>query len=253
VAIEVVRRYGKDDVVLLNHDINPSVEDPDIKRFKDEVATYLVLPVTYANHPDFATKDQFDVCIDKKAFQAKVGQALCTYQLKTKPFEKWLEQNVPDKNCVIYYGFDKNETARIQRRSSILGVQGYRTDYPLAFWERTILSTNEVGIAPPLTYGIFKHANCTGCIKAGKQHWYAVFCTRKDIWEKAKAAEETIGHSIMKGQFLSELEEYFAQMERLKVKPTEHVDPRTFFAEVRKLIAEDIASDEDQKPCECVF
>ena len=34
VAIEVVRKFGKEDVVLLNHDINQSVESEDIKRLK---------------------------------------------------------------------------------------------------------------------------------------------------------------------------------------------------------------------------
>ena len=39
-AIEAVRRYGKDKVILLNHDMSPKVEHEDIKRFKREVADY---------------------------------------------------------------------------------------------------------------------------------------------------------------------------------------------------------------------
>ena len=34
VAIEVCRKFGIDDVVLLNHDISSKVEDADVKRFK---------------------------------------------------------------------------------------------------------------------------------------------------------------------------------------------------------------------------
>ena len=37
VAIEVVRKFGKENVVLLNHDINQSVENEDIKRFKKAI------------------------------------------------------------------------------------------------------------------------------------------------------------------------------------------------------------------------
>ena len=33
VAIEAVRKYGKEDVILLNHNISPEVEHKDIKRF----------------------------------------------------------------------------------------------------------------------------------------------------------------------------------------------------------------------------
>ena len=45
VAIEVVRKFGKENVVLLNHDISPKVEDADAKRFKKEISNYLGLPM----------------------------------------------------------------------------------------------------------------------------------------------------------------------------------------------------------------
>ena len=64
VAIEVVRKFGKENTILLNHDINANVENQDIKRFKKEVAGYLGMEITYANHPEWETKDQFDVVVD---------------------------------------------------------------------------------------------------------------------------------------------------------------------------------------------
>ena len=252
VAIECVRKFGKDSVVLLNHDIHPSVESEDIKRFKNEVASSLGLNITYANNPMWNKWDQFDVVIDAKAFKVKKGTALCTHRLKTQPFERWLDNNACKGQDIIYYGFDINEGIRIQRRSSILAEMGYKSDYPLAFWERTILSTNEIGITPPNTYNMFKHANCTGCLKAGKQHWYIVYLTRKDIWEKAKNTEDIIGYSIIKEGYLEEFEDDFKKMDELGITTSEHEDGRTFFARVRKLF-KNIESDEDVKPCECVF
>jgi hypothetical protein len=252
-AIEVVRKYGAEDTILLNHDINPSVENADVKRFKVEVAEYLNIPITYANHPDWESKDQFDIVIDAKAFKVGTGTALCTNRLKTSPFEKWLRDNYPDKNCVIYYGFDASEKVRIQRRVGVLSQMGYRSDYPLALWEnRTIHQTIEVGINPPNTYSQFKHANCVGCLKAGKQHWYIVYCTRPDIWEKAKRAEDAIGYSIIKGVYLEELEKDFSKMQSIGIETTEHEMGVTFFARVRKVFKE-IESDGDSIPCECVF
>jgi hypothetical protein len=257
VAIEVVRKYGKEDVILLNHDIHPNVEDADIKRFKLAVANYLAIPVTHANHPEWSNKDQFDIATGKKSFifAGKTRTVVCTHYLKTLPFDKYLKQNFPNKDCIIYYGFDAKETVRIQRRSSILGNLGYKTDYPLALWPRTIQSTKEIGIEPPMTYGKFKHANCTGCLKAGRQHWYVVYCERPDIWEKAKATEDVIGYSIIKGIFLDELESKFALMKKMGVQPTEHKNPMTFWAEVGKLLKEntDDESQEDSKPCECIL
>lgn len=50
-AVEVVRKYGAENTILLNHDLCPRTEDADIKRFKQEVSNYLGIPITYANMP----------------------------------------------------------------------------------------------------------------------------------------------------------------------------------------------------------
>ena len=256
VAIEVARKYGAENVVLLNHDINEWVESSDIKRFKLQVANYLGIPITFANIRDLPADelpDQFDVAMELGGFKFNNSTELCTYQLKTKPFYAWLKANVPDKDCVIYYGFDANERHRIQRRSGILGEQGYKSDYPLALWqERTIHSTTEIGIEPPNQYDTFKHANCIGCLKAGKQHWYVVYCTRPDVWEKAKQTEDEIGYSIIRDNYLDELEPVFEDMKRLGVPATEHIEAGKFWAGVRNA-GVDTSTDEDRKPCECLF
>lgn len=253
VAIEVARKYGPENTIILNHDIHPSVENEDIKRFKREVADYLGIPITYANHPEFDTKDQFDVVLDAKAFKVGNGTALCTNRLKTAPFDKWLKDNYPitegpNKDIIIYYGFDKNETARIKRRTLILASKGYQSDYPLTWDKRTINTTQEIGIEPPLSYDKFKHANCVGCLKAGRQHWYVVYCTRPDIWEKAKTTEDAIGYSIIKGVYLDELESKFKLMQDAGVVPTEHVNPKRFWADVGNILKPE---EDDIKPCEC--
>lgn len=73
VAIEVTRAFGKDNVILLNHDINPNVENEDIKRFKKEISDYLEIPITYANIKGISNPeelpDQFDVTIAADALR----------------------------------------------------------------------------------------------------------------------------------------------------------------------------------------
>lgn len=254
VAIEVVRRFGKENTILLNHNINPNVEPVDVKRFKSEVSEYLRVPITYANHPEWDKKDQFDVCVENKAFKVDAGHALCTNRLKTAPFEKFLKAEFPDKNCVIHYGFDATEKLRIQRRIGVLAQMGYKSYYPLAMTpkeKRTIWATTEIGITPPNTYNVFKHANCTGCLKAGKQHWYIVYLTRPDIWAKAKKAEEAIGYTILKNHSLEELEPVFAKMADKGIQTTEHERGVSFFARVRREFP-DVYEDVDEKPCECM-
>lgn len=246
-AVEVYRRYGNSDLILLNHDICSRVEDADVKRFKAEVSSYCGVPITYANHPDWEEKDQFDVVVEAGAFKVGTGTALCTSRLKTEPFHQWLRENNVDQTCVIYYGFGVPEKSRIQRRSSIMAAKGYRTDFP-CLWTPTIKSISEIGIQPPQGYNVFKHANCVGCLKAGMQHWYVVYCTRPDIWQKGLWAEDEIGYSIIKGHFLSDLAEKFEKMKQLGIEATERIPAGTFWTKAKKILGDE---EKVRLPCEC--
>lgn len=255
VAIEVKRRFGIGDFILLNHNITSEVEDVDIKRFKSEVADYCGVPITYANMEHWDVKNQFDVVIEAGAFKVGTGHALCSNRMKTAPFQNWIKGNQCDSSCVFYYGFDASETKRITRRSSIMAAAGLRTDYPLALWpERTIFNITEVGINPPQVYGVFRHANCVGCLKAGMQHWYVVYCTRPDIWAQGLMAEDEIGYSILEQGFLDELAPMFERMRVAGIEPTEKLQQQTFWSKVRKTVPNLRGECEsvESKPCECV-
>lgn len=314
VAIEVTRRYGKENVILLNHDINDRVEPSDVKRFKKEVADFLKIPITYKNYHDLPLGElpnQFEVVeIEKSFLSPQTRQALCTSRLKTVPFTEYLSYNFPDKKCIIYYGFDSTEPNRIERREDILNSMGYKSDYPLALWEfsgikeyndyilkqlmsvfnktgeikykyldefkekenlfiksaldnaviklktndtiypRSIGETSEIGIDKPNEYSVFKHANCTGCLKAGQQHWYCVYVHDTEIFERAKLSEERIGYSIIKDNYLKDLQIKFEKMKRAGVEASEHIPFQTFWAKAKKFIKQ---LEEDEKPCECTF
>lgn len=240
VAIEAVKKYGSENIILLNHNICGRVEHEDIKRFKDEIAEYLDIEITYANMKGWEEKDQFDVCVGIGAFKVGTGTELCTNRMKTEPFEKWLKYNYPvspgetRQDITLLYGFDPKEKNRTERRERILGMKGYLTDFPLSNWKRTLSDTEEIGIKKPITYNTFKHANCVGCLKAGKQHWYIVYSLYPEIWKKAKWAESQIGYSIIKGTFLKDLEPKFASMKERGIVPTEKIKPQTFWKLVRK-------------------
>ncbi|MFW7230051.1 hypothetical protein ACMGGA_03760 [Citrobacter sp. BNK-39] len=259
VAIEVARKYGTENMILLTHSITGIVEDSDIKRFRDEVAGFLGMEITYANHAKWDTATPVEVCVDAGAWKVGNGSVLCTNRLKTAPFDAWLKENDPDGRNIYYYGFEPSEPNRIQRRAGILGARGYKTEYPMIWTDRTIHSVEEVGIALPGTYSQFKHANCVGCLKAGWQHWYVVYCTRPDIWGAAKAGELEIGYAIHKDAngpvYLEDKEEFFADMKRAGVPPTEHIPPGKFWSMAKRAVKNqqiDLFTDgENSKPCEC--
>lgn len=253
-AIETVRKHGKEDVILLNHDISPEVEHKDIKRFKEDISNYLDIPITFANMEAWETKTPLRVCKEIGAFGVYGQPALCTNRLKTEPFKKWLKQNFPvkqgeiTKEMTAVYGFDRNEPDRITRRTGFMAVLGYATEYPLATLERSIEKIEDIGISRPSTYKLYRHANCIGCLKAGKQQWYIVYCTRLDIWEEAKETEKAIGYSILKDVYLEDLENEFYEMKYKKfICPDEKTPPATFWAKVNSVMPGQI----NLMPCEC--
>lgn len=260
VAEAVVRRYGAGAVTLLNHDINPRVEDADVKRFKAEVAAALGLPITYANYkglPAEELPDQFDISLAAGAFKNPgTGDALCTNRLKTVPFAAFLAAHFPPGTAICCYGFDDDEQHRIARRRMILGAKGYETSFPLAEWPGTLDSITELGIAPPLGYSTYKHANCAGCLKGGMQHWYVTYCHRPDIYEKASGTEQRLGYSILSDArggtksplFLADLAEVFARMKCAGVPSTEHYPEHKFKRYLRQYRLPEISL---FAPCEC--
>ncbi len=270
VAIEAVRRYGRDNVILLNHDISSKVEHADIKRFKNEVADCLGVPITYANHPDFENMTPLAISRAKSGFSDGVNQTFCTYYLKTIPFMKWLKDEFPisgetrkdrhlgampiggqmQEDVKVLYGFDGNELHRIQRRNGVMITHGYHTEFPLYNWPRTIEKTEDIGIARPRTYSIYKHANCKACLKAGRQHWYCIFCLEPELWEEAKQAESEIGHSIIKGVYLEELEPQFIEMrDRKHICPSDKGNSASFWAKVNATLPDQTS----MFPCECAI
>lgn len=249
-AVETVRRYGKENTILLNHNISSHVEHEDIKRFKREVSEYCGLPITYANADDYEDMSPLRVALMKKGFSVGTGQSFCTYYLKTEPFYRYLEQYPRSPDIHIIYGFDADEPDRIKRRTDAIQAMGYTPEFPLADWERTIENIEDIGILRPVTYRIYKHANCIGCLKAGRQHWYCVYCLRHDIWAEAKAAEKEIGYSIIKGVYLEELEPKFKEMrDEKRICPNDRENSNSFWARVEATLPEQ----ETLFPCDCAF
>ena len=265
VAIEVVRKYGKDDVILMNHNITSKVEHEDIKRFKREVAQYLGMKITYENMKDWETKTPLEVCLEASAWKIGQKNAICTSRMKTEPFHRFLAREFTVEpgeirdDVIIYYGFDANEGKRITRKVGIMASMGYKTAYPLADpnWERTIHNTEDTGpmgsgIQRPITYELFKHANCFPCLKAGMQHWFMLYCFDYDEFVKHRDAEDIIGYSIIKDHYLKDIECKFKAMKDLMIEPTEKLHHNTFWSRAKKALEEEFG-DLEAIPCDCSF
>jgi len=115
---------------------------------------------------------------------------------------------------------------------------GYDVCFPLAQWERTVYSTSEVGIAPPIIYEVRNHANCWGCLKGGRLHWFVTYVHRRDIFDRARLSESRIGYTILKECSLAQIEPLFAAMVQYGIEANELTLPATFWANVRKRLGQ---------------
>lgn len=244
VAIYIVNKYGKENCILLNHAINPQMEPESITKFGYKVSKYLGMQITYANYKNYQSyqiesiPNQFQVCEDAGTFINPANrQILCTNRLKTAPFMKWLKDNYYNgSNCIIYYGFTKQEKHREDRRCKIMCSLGFETLYPIRQVDLPDDYYKITGIELPDHYEIFNHGNCYGCLKAGKQHWYCIYVLKRHIYMRGVKSEETIGYSIHKGHYLKDWIPEFEEMIKAGIEPTEKIKSQTFWANVRKIL-----------------
>jgi hypothetical protein len=254
-AIEATRmygkKYGKENIILLNHNLSSKIEHESIKRFKLEVSNYLGIPITYANLDNYEEMTPLKIVSSLGFIQNSPGRAICSYYLKTGPFYKYLKDNCQDKeNYKILYGFTDDEEDRIYRRRMYLRAMGYETEFPLAEGKCSIQDIEEVGIKRPSVYRIFRHANCIGCLKASsRSHWYCVYCLRQDIFTEALQTEEKLGYSIIKGIFLKELVPIYERMKDSGICPSDKGNNATFWAAVKNQFSEQPSL----LPCECAL
>lgn len=266
VGAMVINKFGRENTIFLNHVV--SAEPDDVARFEEEFAEFHGMEITYANGDTdrYPNLSPIDVIKREKAFAigGLGGNVLCTHRLKTEPFYNWLKQHYREGD-VIYYGFDKGEEHRMQRRSTLLAKDGYRTDFPLALWDNPLDKSylELIGIKPPMQYKVFKHANCRGCIKAKKQHWLCIYVHDRATFDEFAALEEEIGHSILPDVYLEELRDYFNLCSKSGIEITEHTQFQTFWAQIKRRLKEIGAKyDEDlfnagleegeALPCECL-
>jgi hypothetical protein len=286
-AIEVVRKFVillNHDISHRRENADIKRFKKEIAEYLGIEITY----ANYRNLPADSLPDQFDVVEEAGSFlNPHTRQALCTTRLKTEPFELFLATHFPNGGCTAYYGYDGKEYSRLDRRKKVLNDMGYdmdcvalmwgpgqfqklrqwyidhgatddSVDYILKFekfenrdhYDRTIFSTREIGIEPPNSYNKYKHANCTGCLKAGQQHWYVVYCNDRECYDRGKLSEKRIGYTIIKGVSLEELEPKFEKMRLAGVPDTEHIPFQTFWAMAKRYLK---IAEQDNKPCECSF
>lgn len=208
-AKRVVEQHGKENVVLLFSDVKGTTnndhigEDQDTYRFIQEAADNVGAQLITV----MDGRNIWEV-FEQNRFLGNSRLAKCSHELKQKPARKWLEENCPPEETIVYVGIDWTETHRIP--AIVRNYEPYKAIAPLT--EPPFMNKKEMiewaeseGLKAPRLYELgFSHNNCGGgCVRAGQaqfKHLLDVMPERFAEWEKQEQKmQELLGDvSILK-------------------------------------------------------
>lgn len=194
-----IRKYGKENVVLLFHDTKE--EDTDTYRFLREMAAALDMEITERSDGRSVTDLAYDMNTlpnDRMPF--------CSRVLKIEPGNEYMRElvaNRTDRIAIKVVGFSANEPDRVQRATALSWSLGYTVRFPLIEEKVTKQQAAEwcqvtMGVRIPDMYQWSDHANCVGCARGGIGYWLAVKENRPDVFEQRKQLEAEFGHTFNK-------------------------------------------------------
>jgi hypothetical protein len=206
-ARETLRRYGDiAQVTIVNSPILE--EDIDNRRFLDDVAAWLNVPITYAINPDYAHCSVEETWNFRKAMSFPNG-APCTVHLKKQARQHWETLHKPDWHVL---GFTAEEEHRHRRfvtteRENVIPVL---IDAGITKNDCYDILRAE-GLRLPRMYDLgYPNANCPGCVKAtSPTYWNLVRAAHPDVFASRADQSRRLGVRLVRYQgeriFLDEL------------------------------------------------
>ncbi len=206
-----LRNYPRDEIVLLWHDTKE--EDPDTYRFLREMSAALGLPLTERSDGRSVTEVMYD-----ENMLANDRVPFCSRILKWQPGDRYVWELVSQgvTEIIKVVGMSQAEWERRQRQVAwamsmttlfcnvsvrFPMVEDQVSKQAAADWCKC-----EMGVAPSSMYEWADHANCLGCVRAGKGYWLAVREHRPDTFEQRKRLEAEFGHTFIGDASLVQIE-----------------------------------------------
>lgn len=141
--------------------------------------------------------------------------AACTSRLKINVRKEFERENMGTMRIV--WGYDAQETARAKSIEEFLPHHWH--SFPLIDQGIGKAEAHEIltaaGIKRPAMYDLGYHNNnCIGCIKAGMGYWNKIRIDFPEVFESRSRLERDIGHSIISGVYLDELDPEAGRMDK---------------------------------------
>lgn len=192
-AKRVAEKYGTDNLYLVFTDT--LMEDEDLYRFLDEAA--LDVGGTLVKIADGRTP--WDVFRDKR-YMGNTRTAHCSQELKSKPFEKWLEMNMAGEDFTVYLGIDWSEEHRLHNHRKHVShpVEAPLCSEPYVTKKDMLTELALASIELPKLYKMgFSHNNCGGgCVKAGQGQWAMLYKAMPDRYLEFESEQEKLMNDI---------------------------------------------------------
>ena len=178
-------------------------QHPDSMRFVKDCEAWFGKPVEIWQSP----LKSVDAACRYAQFIASPQGAACTKRLKRQVRKKFERENVGRMRIV--WGLDRNEKDRAQRL--IDGIPEFEHLFPLVDHNYRKVTAHNVlnasGIIRPAMYELGYHNNnCIGCVKGGAGYWNHIRADFPEVFASRSKLERDIGHSIVKGSYLDELD-----------------------------------------------
>jgi len=191
-AKRVAEKHGTKDLLLVFTDV--LIEDEDLYRFLHEAAKDVGGELIVLKDG----RDPWQVFKDKR-YMGNTRTAHCSQELKSKPFERWLEEQSFD-DFVVYLGIDWSEEHRLHshRKHVAHKVEAPLCDRPFLYKSDMINELKKSGIELPKLYKMgFAHNNCGGgCVKAGQGQWAKLYIEMPERYLEFEEKQEKLMREV---------------------------------------------------------
>ena len=187
-------------------------QHPDSIRFIKDCEMVYGKPVQIIRSEQYNSVD--DVCRAFRFVNSSHG-AKCTEVLKRRVRKKW-EYEHRDYDITYVWGMDCTEKHRATRIQETM--PDFQHEFPLIEKGLTKQQAHaicaQLGVQRPKMYDLgYQNNNCIGCVKGGKGYWNKIRVDFPEVFERRAKMEREIGHSILNGTFLDELDPNAGRMQ----------------------------------------
>ena len=192
--------------------IDVADQHPDSLRFIKDCEKILNKPVQILRSEQYCSVE--DVCLAFR-FVASAHGAKCTEVLKGRVRKKWEYEHRADTITYVW-GMDCTETHRAERIAEHMPY--FQNEFPLIKHQLTKNSAHAIcerlGVKRPAMYDMgYQNNNCIGCVKGGMGYWNKIRVDFPNVFASRAKMEREIGHSILNGIFLDELDPNAGRMQ----------------------------------------